>query len=95
MPSHEYYMGNAAIIAEVLDRKNIWYTGGQNSPYLWLRCPNGMSSWEFFDYLLENQQIVGTPGAGFGKAGEGYFRLTSFGSRDATLEAAARLERLL
>lgn len=91
----EYYMGNAAIIAEVLDRKNIWYTGGQNSPYLWLRCPNGMSSWEFFDYLLENQQIVGTPGAGFGKAGEGYFRLTSFGSRDATLEAAARLERLL
>ena len=90
-----YYMNNAKIIAEVLDEKGIPYTGGQNSPYLWLKCPGGMSFWEFFDYLLEKAQIVGTPGAGFGGAGEGFFRLTSFGSREATTEAAARLRKLL
>ena len=91
----DYYMGNAKIIAELLDRKGIWYTGGINSPYIWLKCPNGMGSWEFFDWLLENAQIAGTPGAGFGEAGEGFFRLTSFGSREATLEAIDRLEKLL
>ena len=91
----DYYMGNAKIIAELLDRKGIWYTGGINSPYIWLKCPNGMGSWEFFDWLLENAQIAGTPGAGFGEAGEGFFRLTSFGSREATLEAIERLEKLL
>lgn len=90
-----YYMENARIIAEVLESKNIRFTGGKCSPYLWLECPNGMKSWDFFDFLLEKEQVVGTPGAGFGNAGEGYFRLTSFGSREATVEAAARLKRLL
>ena len=90
-----YYMENARIIGEVLKEKGIEFTGGENSPYLWLKCPNGMKSWEFFDFLLQNAQIVGTPGAGFGEAGEGYFRLTSFGSRESTLEAAERLKKLL
>lgn len=90
-----YYMENARIIGEVLKEKGIEFTGGENSPYLWLKCPNGMKSWEFFDFLLENAQVVGTPGAGFGEAGEGYFRLTSFGSRESTLEAADRLRKLL
>ena len=90
-----YYMENARIIAEVLKEKGIYFTGGENSPYLWLECPNGMTSWEFFDFLLEKAQIVGTPGAGFGDAGEGYFRLTSFGSRESTLKAAERLKKLL
>ena len=90
-----YYMENARILSEFLKEKGIWFTGGENSPYLWLRCPNGMGSWEFFDYLLENAQIVGTPGEGFGKCGEGYFRLTSFGTRESTVEAVERLRRLL
>ena len=90
-----YYMENARIIAAVLKEKGIYFTGGENSPYLWLECPNGMTSWEFFDFLLEKAQIVGTPGAGFGDAGEGYFRLTSFGSRESTLKAAERLKKLL
>ena len=90
-----YYMENARIIGEVLKEKGIEFTGGENSPYLWLKCPNGMGSWEFFDFLLSNAQVVGTPGAGFGDAGEGYFRLTSFGSRESTLEAADRLRKLL
>ncbi len=90
-----YYMENARIIGEVLKEKGIEFTGGENSPYLWLKCPNGMGSWEFFDFLLQNAQVVGTPGAGFGEAGEGYFRLTSFGSRESTLEAADRLRKLL
>ena len=90
-----YYMENARIIADVLKEKGIYFTGGENSPYLWLECPNGMTSWEFFDFLLEKAQIVGTPGAGFGDAGEGYFRLTSFGSRESTLKAAERLKKLL
>lgn len=90
-----YYMENAGIIGEVLKEKGIEFTGGENSPYLWLKCPNGMGSWEFFDFLLNNAQVVGTPGAGFGDAGEGYFRLTSFGSRESTLEAADRLRKLL
>ena len=90
-----YYMENARIIAEVLKEKGIYFTGGENSPYLWLECPDGMTSWEFFDFLLEKAQIVGTPGAGFGGAGEGYFRLTSFGSRESTSKAAERLKKLL
>lgn len=90
-----YYMENARIIGDVLKEKGIEFTGGENSPYLWLKCPNNMKSWEFFDYLLNNVQIVGTPGAGFGEAGEGYFRLTSFGSRESTLEAAKRLKEFL
>ncbi len=90
-----YYMENARILSDFLREKGIWFTGGENSPYLWLRCPNGMGSWEFFDYLLANAQIVGTPGEGFGKCGEGYFRLTSFGSRESTVEAVERLRKLL
>lgn len=90
-----YYMENAKMIANVLDEKGIWYTGGINSPYIWLKCPNGMGSWEFFDYLLNELQIVGTPGAGFGKQGEGYFRLTSFGSHEATAEAVERIRKAL
>ena len=90
-----YYKQNARIIADCLRSKNIWFTGGENSPYIWMRCPNNMGSWEFFDYLLENAQIAGTPGEGFGKNGEGYFRLTAFGSHESTLEAAERLKKLL
>ncbi len=90
-----YYMENARMIASLLDEKGIEYTGGKNSPYIWLKCPNGFDSWGFFDYLLENVQVVGTPGAGFGKCGEGYFRLTSFGSHEDTREATERLRGLL
>ena len=90
-----YYKENARIIASALDELGIYYTGGKNSPYIWLECPNGMGSWEFFDYLLQNAQVVGTPGEGFGKCGEGYFRLTSFGDRDNTVEAVERIKALL
>ncbi len=90
-----YYKQNASIIADCLRAKGIWFTGGENSPYIWMRCPNNMGSWEFFDYLLENAQIAGTPGAGFGKNGEGYFRLTAFGSYENTLAAVKRLNKLL
>ena len=86
-----YYKENAKIIMQALDKLGIWYTGGANSPYIWLKCPHNMKSWEFFDYLLNNMQIVGTPGVGFGTNGEGYFRLTSFGSREKTIEAMDRL----
>ena len=86
-----YYKENAKIITGTLDELKIWYTGGVNSPYIWLKCPLNMKSWEFFDYLLNNIQVVGTPGAGFGKNGEGYFRLTSFASRENTIEAMSRL----
>lgn len=89
-----YYKENAKIISETLKRCNIWHVGGKYSPYIWLKCPNNMKSWEFFDYLLEHAQVVGTPGAGFGKNGEGYFRLTSFGSKENTLEAMERIEKL-
>lgn len=91
----EYYKENARIIASALDELGIYYTGGKNSPYIWLECPNGMKSWDFFDLLLNEINVVGTPGAGFGKNGEGFFRLTSFGDRDKTIEAVARLKKLL
>lgn len=90
-----YYKENAKLISNVLKKHNIWHIGGQHSPYIWLKCPNNMKSWEFFDYLLENVQIVGTPGSGFGNNGEGYFRLTSFGSRENTFEACERLDKFL
>lgn len=89
-----YYMENAAIIAKAFDELGVWYTGGKNSPYIWLKCPGGMKSWEYFDYLLENANVVGTPGAGFGQNGEGYFRLTAFGGRENTIEAVRRIKRL-
>ncbi len=91
----DYYRENAAIIASALEKKGVWFTGGKNSPYIWMKCPNGMGSWEFFDLLLDRVQVVGTPGEGFGKAGEGFFRLTAFGDRDKTVEAAARISSLL
>ena len=90
-----YYKENAKIIASALDELGIYYTGGKNSPYIWLECPDGMGSWEFFDYLLENANVVGTPGEGFGECGKGYFRLTSFGDRDNTIEAVERIKKLL
>ena len=91
----EIYKKNAKLIADCMDRLGIWYTGGKNSPYIWLKCPDGMKSWEFFDYLLNNAQVVGTPGAGFGDNGEGFFRLTAFASPEATKEAIQRIEKLL
>jgi LL-diaminopimelate aminotransferase len=89
-----YYMENAKIIAQAMQEKGIEYVGGDNSPYIWLKCPNGMGSWEFFDYLLNEIAVVGTPGAGFGANGEGYFRLTAFGNREATIEAMERFKGL-
>lgn len=87
-----YYRENAKIIASTLDRIGIWYTGGVNSPYIWLKC--GMDSWDFFDLLLKEANVAGTPGSGFGKCGEGYFRLTAFNTREKTLEAMARIEKV-
>lgn len=89
-----YYRGNAAIITQALDELKIWYVGGKNSPYIWLRCPGGMNSWDFFDYLLDSAGIVGTPGAGFGKNGEAYFRLTAFSSHENTAKAMSLLKKL-
>lgn len=90
-----YYRENAKMIADCMDEVGISYTGGKNSPYIWLKCPDGMDSWQFFQYLLDEIQVVGTPGSGFGKNGEGYFRLTAFGSRETTIEACRRLKGLL
>lgn len=89
-----YYHSNAAIITEALDELNIWYTGGKNSPYIWLRCPDGRNSWDFFDFLLDSAGIVGTPGAGFGKNGDRYFRLTAFSSQENTAKAMKLLKNL-
>ena len=91
----DYYRKNAAVIAQALDEMGIWYCGGKNSPYIWLRCPNQMDSWAFFDWLLENANVVGTPGEGFGACGQGYFRLTAFGDADRTKEAAQRIKAAL
>ena len=91
----EYYQENAHIISSAMDELGIFYTGGKNSPYIWLECPNGMKSWEFFDMLLEKANVVGTPGSGFGKNGEGFFRLTAFGDRDNTVEAVERIKNML
>lgn len=91
----DYYMANARAIADLMDEKGIFNTGGKSSPYIWLKCPRNMGSWEFFDYLLENAQVVGTPGEGFGEAGRGFFRLTAFGSHENTAEAVERLRALL
>ena len=95
MENIAYYRKNASMLAEVFDSKGIFYTGGRNSPYIWLECPDHMGSWEFFDKLLNEVQIVGTPGEGFGKAGEGYFRITAFGTHENTEEACRRLMDLL
>ena len=88
-----YYKENARIIAKALEAVGVWYTGGINSPYVWLKC--GMDSWEFFDMLLNDAQVAGTPGSGFGKCGEGYFRLTAFNTKENTIEAMERIKKLL
>lgn len=89
-----YYMKNAAYIREELADAGFTVSGGVNAPYIWLKTTNGMTSWEFFDYLLERANVVGTPGAGFGPSGEGYFRLTAFGSHENTKEAVRRIKAL-
>ena len=90
----QIYKKNARTLMHALDQIGIWYCGGKNAPYIWMKCPNGMGSWEFFDYLLHEIQVVGTPGEGFGACGEGYFRFSTFGSPEDTKEAAERLIRL-
>ena len=89
------YKNNAKVLMKALDKLVIWYCGGKNAPYIWMKCPDGMGSWEFFDYLLNEIQVVGTPGEGFGACGEGYFRFSTFGSPEDTVEAANRLVSLL
>lgn len=89
-----YYMNNARIIKEALAEIGYTVSGGVNAPYIWLKTPKDMTSWEFFDYLLANANIVGTPGSGFGPSGEGYFRLTAFGSYENTLTAVERIKKL-
>ncbi|MBP5466076.1 MAG: LL-diaminopimelate aminotransferase [Clostridia bacterium] len=90
-----YYKENAKILMKVLDECGIEYTGGVNAPYIWLKCPKGLDSWAFFDLLLNKIQVVGTPGEGFGVCGEGFFRFSTFGSREDTADAADRLKSLL
>lgn len=89
------YKENASYFMEALNAAGIWYTGGKNSPYIWMKCPDGMSGWEFFDYLLKEIQVVGIPGDGFGECGKGYFRFSTFGKPEETKEAAQRLTKLL
>jgi len=91
----EYYMNNAKIIAKTMDELGIWYVGGENAPYIWLKCPDGMTSWEFFDKVLSEANVVGTPGSGFGAKGEGYFRLSAFNSIENVQEAMKRLKEVL
>ncbi len=91
--SISYYLNNAKIITETMKELGIWFTGGTNSPYIWLKCPEKMSSWEFFDLLLNKYNIVGTPGVGFGKQGEGFFRLTAFGNTDNVKKAMDRMRQ--
>lgn len=90
-----YYQENAKIISSTMDKLGVKYTGGINSPYIWFKCPNNMNSWDFFDLMLNKIAVVGTPGAGFGKNGDGWFRLTAFGDRDKTTEAMKRFEKLV
>lgn len=89
-----YYKNNAKVMMQAFDEMGVEYTGGVNSPYIWLKCPEGMGSWEYFDYLLNNAEIVGTPGEGFGANGEGWFRLTAFGDAQKTVEAMERIKQL-
>ena len=89
------YKQNAKVLMAALDKAGIRYWGGKNAPYIWMQCPNGMGSWEFFDKLLNEIQVVGTPGEGFGACGEGFFRFSTFGDPADTVEAASRLLKLL
>lgn len=90
-----YYQKNAKVITETMDELGIYYTGGKNSPYIWIKCPNNMGSWEFFDMLLEKVNVVGTPGEGFGECGKGYLRFTAFASYEDTVEAMDRIRKML
>lgn len=89
-----YYMNNAKVIFDGLKDAGYTVSGGVNAPYIWLQTPKGMTSWEFFDYLLEKANVVGTPGSGFGPSGEGYFRLTAFGSYENTVAAIDRIKKM-
>ena len=91
----QVYKNNAKVFMEALDTAGVWYCGGKNSPYIWMKCPDGMSGWDFFDYLLNEIQVVGIPGDGFGDYGKGYFRFSTFGDPEETSEAAQRLCALL
>ena len=89
-----YYMRNASYILDGLKSAGFSVSGGVNAPYIWLKTPDNMTSWEFFDYLLNEKNVVGTPGSGFGPSGEGYFRLTAFGSYENTVEAVDRIKKM-
>ena len=91
----QVYKSNAKLLTDVLDKLGVWYCGGKNAPYIWMKCPDGLTSWAFFDRLLHEIQVVGTPGEGFGACGEGYFRFSTFGDPEDTKEAARRLTGLL
>ena len=91
----QLYKQNAKMLMQTLDALNVWYCGGKNAPYIWMKCPEGLGSWDFFDLLLNRIQVIGTPGEGFGACGEGYFRFSTFGSPEDTQEAAKRLYELL
>ena len=90
-----YYIKNAQKIASFLKRKQIYFVGGENAPYLWFKTPNNMSSWDFFDHLLNSAGVVGTPGIGFGSNGEGFFRFSSFALSEDIDEALSRLDNIL
>lgn len=90
----DYYMKNARLIRDGLKEAGYLVSGGVNAPYIWLKTPENMSSWQFFDYLLDKANVVGTPGSGFGPSGEGYFRLTAFGTYESTMEAIERIKKL-
>ena len=90
----DYYRRNAALMVDTFKAMGLWFTGGENSPYIWHKVPAGMTSWEFFDDLLARAEVVGTPGSGFGRNGEGFFRLTAFGTHEDTAEAMERLKKL-
>ena len=93
--SIDYYKRNARVMADAFDEMGIWYTGGKNSPYIWFKCPNDMDSWDFFDKLLEEANVAGTPGAGFGKNGSKFFRLTAFGNYENTVEAMEHIKKMI
>ncbi|MBQ3563568.1 MAG: LL-diaminopimelate aminotransferase [Clostridia bacterium] len=93
--SIDYYKRNAKVMADAFDEMGIWYTGGKNSPYIWFKCPDDMDSWDFFDKLLEEANVAGTPGAGFGKNGSKFFRLTAFGNYENTVEAMERIKNMV
>lgn len=93
--SLDYYLDNAKIITDAMERLGIKYTGGESSPYIWIKCPENLTGWDFFDYALEKANIVVTPGDGFGENGKGYFRLTAFSTREKTVEAMKRIEQIM